>query len=387
MNKEITDYRIEEFHRDKKNKKEGRGILKIYLGYSPGVGKTYRMLEEGNKMLEEGKDIIIGYVEDHGRHETKEKIGKLKVVAREKINYKGIILEEMDTPEIIEQNPEWVIVDELAHTNAKGVKNKKRFEDVLDILNSGSNVMTTVNIQHIESLNDMVSEITGVKVRETVPDRMLQIADDIMVIDLPPEMLIQRLRDGHIYKKENVKRALENFFVKSNLIALRELALREAANEIDDDLTILKKNREFKDNININEKVLVCVSSNPNSSKLVRHAYRVARRYRCNLYVLVVDCTNVVAKREYKEFDVMLEKHKALAKSLDAVIVEKESKSVSKAIVDFAKEEGITQIILGHSGRSRLQTLFRGSTINKVLSEAPNVEVRVIPYIKDTEIG
>lgn len=382
MDSKCTDFRIETFHRDRENKKEGKGIFKIYLGYSPGVGKTYRMLQEGNKMLEDGEDIVIGYVEDHDRLETRQQIGKLEIIERTKIKYRGINLEEMSVLNILKRNPNWVIVDELAHTNIPASKNKKRYEDVLELLDNGINILTTVNIQHIESLNDMVSEITGIKVRETIPDRMLQIADDIMVIDLPPESLITRLKSGKIYKKENIQRSLENFFVKSNLIALRELALREAANEIDDDLTILKRNREFKNHIRINEKVLVCVSSNPQSSRLIRHAYRVARRYKCNLYVLIVDCTNVVAKREYKEMDKVLEGHKKLAKALDAIIVEKQSKSVSKAIVDFANEEGITQIILGHSRRSKIQTLFRGSTINKVLSEAPNVEVRVIPYIQ-----
>ncbi|ENZ00704.1 universal stress protein [Clostridium thermobutyricum] len=382
MDSKCTDFRIETFHRDRENKREGKGIFKIYLGYSPGVGKTYRMLQEGNKMLEDGEDIVIGYVEDHDRLETRQQIGKLEIIERTKIKYRGINLEEMSVSNILKRNPNWVIVDELAHTNIPASKNKKRYEDVLELLDNGINILTTVNIQHIESLNDMVSEITGIKVRETIPDRMLQIADDIMVIDLPPESLITRLKSGKIYKKENIQRSLENFFVKSNLIALRELALREAANEIDDDLTILKRNREFKNHVRINEKVLVCVSSNPQSSRLIRHAYRVARRYKCNLYVLIVDCTNVVAKREFKEMDKVLEEHKKLAKALDAIIVEKQSKSVSKAIVDFANEEGITQIILGHSRRSKIQTLFRGSTINKVLSEAPNVEVRVIPYIQ-----
>lgn len=382
MDSKCTDFRIETFHRDRENKKEGKGIFKIYLGYSPGVGKTYRMLQEGNKMLEDGEDIVIGYVEDHDRLETRQQIGKLEIIERTKTKYRGINLEEMSVLNILKRNPNWVIVDELAHTNIPASKNKKRYEDVLELLDNGINILTTVNIQHIESLNDMVSEITGIKVRETIPDRMLQIADDIMVIDLPPESLITRLKSGKIYKKENIQRSLENFFVKSNLIALRELALREAANEIDDDLTILKRNREFKNHVRINEKVLVCVSSNPQSSRLIRHAYRVARRYKCNLYVLIVDCTNVVAKREYKEMDKVLEGHKKLAKALDAIIVEKQSKSVSKAIVDFANEEGITQIILGHSNRSKIQTLFRGSTINKVLSEAPNVEVRVIPYVQ-----
>lgn len=382
MDSKCTDFRIETFHRDRENKKEGKGIFKIYLGYSPGVGKTYRMLQEGNKMLEDGEDIVIGYFEDHDRLETRQQIGKLEIIERTKTKYRGINLEEMSVLNILKRNPNWVIVDELAHTNIPASKNKKRYEDVLELLDNGINILTTVNIQHIESLNDMVSEITGIKVRETIPDRMLQIADDIMVIDLPPESLITRLKSGKIYKKENIQRSLENFFVKSNLIALRELALREAANEIDDDLTILKRNREFKNHVRINEKVLVCVSSNPQSSRLIRHAYRVARRYKCNLYVLIVDCTNVVAKREYKEMDKVLEGHKKLAKALDAIIVEKQSKSVSKAIVDFANEEGITQIILGHSNRSKIQTLFRGSTINKVLSEAPNVEVRVIPYVQ-----
>ncbi|MFR5265890.1 universal stress protein [Clostridium sp.] len=369
----------EEEEKEKIKRKIGKGDLKIFVGYSPGVGKTYSMLNEGNDRLKNGENIIIGYVEDHGRKETQKQIKNLKIVPRKKINYKSIVLEEMDVEEILRLKPKTVIVDELAHTNVPGSKNKKRWEDVNELIDNGINVLTTVNIQHIESLNNIIEEITGVKVRETVPDKVFQEADELMVIDLPPEGLINRLKSGKVYRNENIERSLANFFTKGNLTALRELSLRETANEVDINLMDHKEKAEVNDNVKINEKVLVCISSNPKSAKLIRHGARTARRYKCKLYVLIVNCTNPLAK---KEQDILsLEDNKKLALSLGAEIVEVKSRSVSKAIVDFSKEENITQIILGHSRRTKFQTMVRGSTINKVLEEADNIEIRVIPYI------
>ena len=360
--------------------RENSAFLKIFLGYAPGVGKTYSMLNEGNRRLQRGEDIVIGYIEDHGRAETKEQIKDLPVISRKKTMYKGIELEEMDLEAIIERNPQFVIVDELAHTNIPGSKNKKRYEDVLELLEHGISVLTTVNIQHIESLNDIVEKITDVVVRETIPDKIIQRANDLMIIDLPPESLINRLKEGRVYKSENISRSLDNFFKRGNLTALREMALREAANEVDYDLKNHKKHFEIRDEIKINEKVLVCISSNPKSSKLIRHAVRTARRYKCKCYVLIVDCTQPLARKDTPEDLKTLERNKALAIHLGAQVVERSGDSISKVVVDFAQEKGITQLVLGHSKRTKLQTFFRGSTINKILKEAENIEIRIIPY-------
>lgn len=371
--------REEEIQEEKKKIKEEMGELKIFVGYAPGVGKTYSMLNEGNRRLQKGDNIVIGYVENHGRNETQEQIKDLPIVPRKKINYKGIALEEMDIEKILELKPKIVIVDELAHTNVAGSKNKKRWEDVQELIDNGISVLTTVNIQHIESLNNIIEEITGVKVRETVPDKIFQEATELMVIDLPPVALINRLKSGRVYRNENIERSLKNFFTTGNLTALRELALRETANEVDITLLDHKEKAEVKENVKINEKILVCISSNPKSAKLIRHGARTARRYKCKLYVLIVDCTNPLAKKE--ECDIGLEDNKKLALSLGGEIIERKNRSVSRAILDFSKEANITQIILGHSRRGKVQTMVRGSTINKVLEEADNIEIRVIPYI------
>ncbi|MGL4761823.1 MAG: sensor protein KdpD [Sarcina sp.] len=370
---------------EKPKKDPTLGHLKIFVGYAPGVGKTYRMLNEGNRRLARGQDIVIGYVEDHSRIETKEQVQELPVIPRKKINYKGIELEEMDIDAILERKPAIVIVDELAHTNVSGSRNKKRWEDVEEIIKAGIDVLTTVNIQHIESLNDIVEQITKIKVRETIPDKVLQEADEIMVIDLPTEVLRNRIKNGRVYKVENIERSLNKFFAKGNLTALRELLLREAANEVDITLDDHRKKAEVDESVKINEKVLVCISSNPANAKLIRHGARIARRYKCKFYVLIVSCTNIVAKNEKTE-ESGLEDNIKLALSLGAKIVERESKSVSKAIIDFANEEHISQIILGHSRRSRVQTFFRGSTINKVLEASEDIEVRIIPYIDNDQI-
>ena len=208
---DIKSNKLKEINKSRYDR-DNSGFLKIFLGYAPGVGKTYSMLNEGNRRFQRGEDIVIGYIEDHGRLETKEQIKDLPVIPRKKEIYKGIELEEMDLEAIIERHPQFVIVDELAHTNIPGSKNKKRYEDVLELLEHGISVLTTVNIQHIESLNDIVEKITDVVVRETIPDKIIQRANDLMIIDLPPESLINRLKEGRVYKSENISRSLDNFF-------------------------------------------------------------------------------------------------------------------------------------------------------------------------------
>lgn len=359
--------------------KQTRGALKIFLGYAPGVGKTYAMLNEANRRLQYGQDIVVGYVENHGRLETDAQIGKLPIIPRKKIPYNGVQLEEMDLDAVVARHPLTVLVDELAHTNAPGSKHEKRYEDVLEILDHGINVITTLNIQHLESLNDVMFQITGIKVNETVPDRIVQDANEVVVVDLTPDALQNRLRRGSIYKTEKVPQALKNFFRKGNLNALRELVLRQTAEEVDEDLEHYMKREGIKDNWHTVERVMVCISPSPTSKKLIRRGARIAYRYKCEWFVVTVDCTNRFAPKMTESSQKMLDSHILLAKQLGANVVCLQGKSVSEALVDFANERHVTQIILGQSARTKVETLLRGSTINNLIRKVKNVEIHLIP--------
>lgn len=356
-----------------------RGKLKVFLGYAPGVGKTFAMLNEANRKLSRNHNIVIGYLETHDREETIKQIGSLPIIPRKVIEYNGIKLEEMDTDAIIKLKPESVIIDELAHTNAAGSKYKKRYEDVLEVLNNGINVITTVNIQHLESLNDVIKKITGIEVRETVPDKIVENADEVVMIDITPEALQNRLKRGNIYKTEIIERALNNFFRRGNLNALREIALRLTAEEVDDELAEYMKEHDISENWPANEKVMVCITPAPYSKKLIRRGARIAKRYKCEWTVISVDCTHMFASKlteiDYK----VLKDHFELAKTLGANVETLRGKSVSSLLSKYAKENHITQIIIGHSRRSKWQNLWRGSTINKLLKETKDIEVHVIP--------
>ncbi|MGZ4111806.1 MAG: sensor histidine kinase KdpD, partial [Tumebacillaceae bacterium] len=269
-------------------KRENRGYLKIFIGAAPGVGKTYTMLREGNDMRKSGADILIGLVETHGRTETLAQIGDLAILPLKKLMYKGKELEEMDLEGILERRPQYVIIDELAHTNAPGSKNKKRYEDVMDILEVGINVITAVNIQHLESLNNTVEQLTGVKVRERVPDWILTEANEVQLIDTSPEKLRDRLKAGLIYKPEKIEQSLKNFFRIGNLNALREIALREVADDVDERLENYKHEHGIEGMIGANERILVCVNYRPNAERLIRRGWRIASRLKCELYILNV---------------------------------------------------------------------------------------------------
>ncbi len=356
-----------------------RGHLKIFIGYAPGVGKTYSMLNEGNRRLQRGQDIVVGYVESHHREETDKQVGSLEIIPRKKVEYNGTTMEEMDTEAIIERNPKAVLVDELAHTNVPGSRNKKRYEDVEEILAAGINVITTLNIQHLESLNDIVKQITGICVRETIPDSIVEKADEVVVVDITPDALQNRLKRGNVYNLEKVPQALKNFFRKGNLNALREIALRQTAEEVDEDLEEYMKEHGIKDNWRTVERVMVCISPSPSAKRLIRRGARIARRYKCEWIVASVDCTNLFAPKLTPRLKESLESHYKLAKQLGAEVVKLVGKSVSGELVRFAHERHITQIILGHSTRTKLQTLVRGSTVNKLLKKAKNIEIHVIP--------
>lgn len=355
-----------------------RGSLKIFLGYAPGVGKTYSMLNEANRRLFRQEDVVAGCIETHGRIDTKEQIGGLKIIAKKKIEYNGRILEEMDTETIIKLKPDAVLVDELAHTNVPGSKNKKRFEDVEEMLSEGIDVVTTVNIQHLESLNDVIRQITGIKVRETIPDSVVEHADEVVVIDITPDALQNRLKRGDIYITE-IDRALKNFFRKGNLNALREIALRQVAEEVDEDLAEYMKEHEIRENWHTAERVMICISSSDSSKKLIRRGARIAKRYKCEWLVVDVICTSIFYAKSNPKDEENLNNNRALAKQLGAEVFTLKGKSISRELINFAFERHITQIIIGNSNRSTLQTMLRGSTVYKILKYTNDIEVHVIP--------
>lgn len=359
--------------------RQNRGTLKVFLGYAPGVGKTYAMLNEANRRLHYGQDIVIGYVENHGRPETDEQIGGLEILPRKKITYRGVEFTELDPDAVLKRRPETVLIDELAHTNVPGCKNKKRYEDVLEILAQGINVISTLNIQHLESLNDVVYQITGVRVNETLPDQILQQADEVVVVDLTPDALQNRLRRGSIYKPEKIQQALKNFFRKGNLNALRELVLRQAAEDVDEDLDAYMKREGIRDNWHTVERLMVCVSSSPNAKKLIRRGARIANRYKCEWYVVSVSSTRLFFDNYTEEDKKMLLSHEQLARQLGAEVVYLTGRSVSETLAGFANQKHITQIILGQSARTKAETFFRGSTINKLIKMVRNVEIHLIP--------
>lgn len=356
-----------------------RGHLKVFLGYAPGVGKTYSMLNEANRRAKRGQDIVVGYVESHGRVETDGQVGELEVVPRKKIEYNGKTFEEMDADAIIARRPQFAVIDELAHTNVPGSKNKKRYEDVEEILSAGISVLTTLNIQHFESLNDVVKQITNVEVRETIPDRVIDQADEVVVVDITPDALQNRLRRGNIYRPEKIEQALKSFFRKGNLNALRELALRQTAEEVDEDLAEYMEQHGIRDNWYTVERVMVCISSGPSAKKLIRRGARIAKRYKCEWTVVCVDCTNIFAPKLTVRDKEILENHFKLARQLGAEVAILTGPSISQELSRFAAEKHITQIIIGHSSRTKLQTFLRGSTIDKLLRKLRSVEVHIIP--------
>lgn len=377
MNNEFKRTTPEEALR--KLKEDQRGRLKIYIGYAPGVGKTYAMLNDANSRLEKGEDIVIGYLESHQRKETEAQIGNLETVSRKKVEYNGVVMEEMDPDAIIERRPKTALVDELAHTNVPGSKNKKRYEDVEEILSQGIDVVSTLNIQHLESLNDIVRQITGVTVRETIPDKIVEDADEVVVIDIAPTALQSRLKGGYVYKYENIGRALKNFFRLGNLNALREIALRQTAEEVDEELEEYRKEHGIKENWHVIERVLVCISPSPTSKKLIRRGARIARKFKCEWVVVNVNSTRIFAQKMTEKDSDMLEGHFKLASQLGAEVINLNGKSISRELAKFATQRYITQIIIGHSTRTKLQTILRGSTVTRLLKLTRDIEVHVIP--------
>lgn len=349
-----------------------RGKNRLYIGMAAGVGKTYRMLEEAHELRKEGIDVVIGLIETHGREETIALVQGLEIVPKKQMNYNGTILEDMDVGAIIERQPQLVLIDELAHTNIPGLPNKKRYEDLEQVLEAGIDVFSALNIQHIESLNDLVAKITGVVVRERVPDRILHEADEIVVVDVTPATLIERLQEGKIYAPEKIDQSLRNFFQLRHLIALRELALREVA----DNVTIEADTKlSEKPDYNIKEKVLVCVSTYPYSVKLLRRGSRIAHYLNASLYVLYVNHPERFLSREEALY---LEMCEELCRQLGGEFIRYESMDVTEAIAQIAQQKRITQVVLGHTHKTRWQLFLKGSPVHRLMGYLKSVDLHIV---------
>lgn len=357
---------------------EQRARLRIYVGAAPGVGKTYSMIEDAHALRREGFDVVIGYVETHGRAETEAKIGDLEVVPRRKIDYRGVTLEEMDVDAILARKPALCMIDELAHTNAPGSRHAKRYQDVLEVLDAGIGVMTAVNIQHLETLNDAVGRVSGVRVRETVPDTFLDRADEVVNVDVTVEELRTRLRQGKIYKPEKVEQALTNFFRETNLSTLRELALRAVADEVGEKAASHRQ-REGLEPALIPERVMVCMSSNADAPRVLRTGARIAGRLGARWYAVYVE-TPREAPGQIKSGDRdALQRNVALAEELGATVVRVKADRAADGLIAFAQREGITHVIFGQSARSRWEILMKGSTLNRFLEEVRDAAIQVVP--------
>lgn len=357
-------------------KRMSRGKHRVYIGAAPGVGKTYTMLSDAHEARSEGMDLVVGCLDTHGRPETEKMVGDLEMIPLRRGTLKGKEVGELDVAAIIAREPDVVLVDELAHTNADDSSHSKRYEDVRQILDAGITVWSTLNIQHVESLNDTVRQITGVKVRETIPDQVLRDADEIRLIDLTPESLIDRLKQGKIYPLETVANALHNFFRKGNITALREMALRAVADDTDERLEDYMDNHDIVGPWPTQDRILVALTPSPNGSRLIRRGYRRARRLKALLTVVTV-LPNGIHGLDPKDGQ-RLEDHMALARKLGANVVELKDSNVPRALVTYAKEHHVTEIIMGESRRSRWEEIVRGSVINEVLRLSNSIDILVL---------
>jgi len=357
--------------------------LRVYIGAAPGVGKTYTMLEHAHGLRAAGVDVIIGFIEAHGRKETAALIGDLERIPLKQIHYRSVMLEEMDLDAILARKPHTVLVDELPHTNVPGSRNRKRYEDVLELLDAGINVETAVNVQHLETLNDVVARSARTTIRETIPDSFLRRADEVVNVDIPIDELRSRLREGKIYKADRIEQALANFFRKGNLTMLRELALRTTAEQVSVAASEYRRAQGLEQ-APVPEKVMVCLSHRPGTERLIRNAARIAGRLATNWYAVYVQgARGHQPQADDPQAMERLNEYRRLAKSLGAQIVTLEEKNVGKALIDFAKRESISHVVFGQAARSRLDLLLRGSVINDFLNEMRDTTVQVVPMSKN----
>src|SRR6266481_1672392 len=357
---------------------DGAGRLKIFVGAAPGVGKTYEMLQSAHAKLKAGVDVVVGVVETHGRAETEALLQGLEVLPRKRLEYKGQIIEEMDLDALIARHPQIALVDELAHTNAPGSRHPKRYLDVEELLSHGIDVYSTVNIQHIESLNDVVAQITHVRVRETVPDSVFDRADAVELVDLTPDDLIQRLKEGKVYVPKQAERALEHYFSPGNLTALRELALRRTAERVDEQLLTHMQANAIAGPWVAGERTLVCVSDDPRSAGLVRYAKRLSDRLHGPWTALYVEGQRSLQYSE-EERDRIADTLR-LAESLggEAVTIPSAERRIADDVIGYAESHNVTHIIIGKSSRSRWFEILHGSVVHELVRRSGNISVHVI---------
>jgi len=385
---------------------DGRGHLKVFIGMAPGVGKTYRMLQEGAAEADSGRDVAVGYLESHGRAETLAQAEGLEILPRRSVVYRGTPLEDMDLPAVLARKPELCLIDELAHTNAPGLEHEKRYEDVRDVLEAGIDVFSTVNVQHLESLNDQVTQLTGSRTRETIPDEVLSAADEVVLIDLTPEALIARLRAGKVYRPERVQAALNNFFKIENLAALRETALRHVAEDVEvkrlvRETSVLPRRDEQGLTVlgdsapqAIAERLLALVTLAPHSERIVRRAWRSAQRLDAELDVLVVRPPGRPPSSEDRK---RLEELRRLVSMLGARLRVEEGEDVAVVAIRVARSLGSTYILMGTPspprGLGRLGASAERSLLLRLLRGLPGVDVRVVAdptlrtHVDDAELA
>lgn len=357
-----------------------RGRLKLYMGYAAGVGKTYQMLEQGQLLKSQGADVVIGYFEPHGRKDTIAKTEGLEIIARLQVPYRGSVFEEMNTDAILARRPQLCLVDEFAHTNVPGSSRSKRWEDVEVLRDAGINIYTTMNVQHLESLNDQIWEITGIRVRETIPDWVAQRADEVVIVDLSPRALIHRLERGVIYDREKVERALQNFFRESTLVALRELALRETAHEIEHRVTSDESRpapeRSGQDQSG-NHKILLLVTADPKTAVLIRRARRVSDFLGAECFAVAVQPSGDLSSTPEADREA-IEKHLNFARNMRIETRILEGEDIAGTVVDFARRNHITQIFLSRTRERSFYPPWPGGLLQKIVRLAKDMQVVII---------
>ncbi len=378
-----------------------RGRLRIYLAAAAGAGKTYAMLQEGHRREARGAYVVVGYVETHSRSLTEAQIGDLPIVPRKKLPYRGVTLQEMDTDAILALHPKVALVDELAHTNAPGSKYEKRYQDVEELLAAGIHVVTTLNIQHLESVNDLVASITGVRVHETLPDRILDEADEVELIDISPYALRQRMRHGNIYPSDRIESALHNFFREGNLTALRELALRRVAEKTQEQLEHYMTEHGISTIWPASEHVLVGFDGRPHMRQVLRDAWRLAHGLHADLLAVNIQpegmrdwtgrLVNLLrygrdAGQQRAAMHRRLEEHKRLAEDLGAEVLLLKSDDIARTLVEVARKRQVTQIVLGQPARRRWEEILRGSITNRLLRLGAEMDIHLVPLQHDEDL-
>jgi two-component system sensor histidine kinase KdpD len=353
---------------------KARGIFKLFLGYAPGVGKTYSMLSEAIRRSSRGEDVLIGVVESHGRKATSELAAKLDRIPPRKLEYKGTVFDEMDVDAILERKPSVIVVDELAHTNIEGSKHAKRYEDVIELLDAKIDVLSTMNVQHVESIGPTVQQITGVQVRETVPDWVMQRVDEIVLADLTPQALQKRMERGDIYPVDRAQRALSHFFRPGNLIALRELALRQVTGVVDRSLDAFLEKDGTQTAHTVRERIAVCVSSNPAAQYLIARGSRMAQAIGGDLFVFYID----VGRDSRPEDQKTLNENIRFAENLGARVIRSSGGRIADALAQLVREHHITQVIFGRSARTGWQRYLYLSAIQRFLRDSPSVDVHIV---------